>query len=150
MSLWRILSELAANQPGTPAILAPQHHPLSFGELHGRLEGIRATLNRCGIGCGDVVATALPDGAETAVCLMGLMSCAIAAPLNPNYSEAEFGRYLSRFHPKALIVPHDGGDAVRRQARILKIPTIELVPEFSGPAGSFELRSDLNGTPTST
>src|SRR5689334_17154386 len=109
MSLWKILSELAANQPGAPAILAPQRRPTSFGELPGRLEEIRAMLNRCGIGCGDVVATALPDSAETAVCLMGIMSCAIAAPLNPNYSEAEFGRYLSRFNPKAVVVPRDGG-----------------------------------------
>ena len=144
------MSELAANQPGAPAILAPQRRPISFGELPGRLEGIRAKLNRCGIGCGDVVATAVPDGAETAVCLMGLMSCATAAPLNPNYSEAEFGRYLSRLHPKALFVCSDGGDAARRQAHILNIPTIELVTDFLGAAGSFELRSDLNGIPTST
>src|SRR4051812_18038681 len=115
MSLWSTLSDLGAEQPGAPAIMAPQRRPISFGKLPGRLEEIRANLNRCGIGCGDVVVTALPDGAETAVCLMGVMSCAIAAPLNPNYSEAEFGRYLSRFNPKALIVPRDGGDAARRQ-----------------------------------
>ena len=150
MSLWRILSERASKQPDAPAILAPRRRPLRFGELPGRLEAIRAKLTRCGIGCGDVVATALPDGAETAVCLLGLMSCAIAAPLNPNYSEGEFGRYLSRLHPKALIVCGDGGDAARRQAHLLKIPTIELVADSGAAAGSFELRSDLNGTPTST
>lgn len=150
MSLGSILSELGANQPNAPAIMAPQRSPILFGALPGRLEEIRATLNRFGIGRGDVVATALPDGAETAVCLFGLISCAIAAPLNPDYSEAEFGRYLSRLRPKALMVHADDGDAVKRQAHILKIPTIELVPEFSRPAGSFELRSDLNGTPTST
>src|SRR5690242_6791178 len=128
--------------------MAPHRLPMSFSELPDRLQAIRAALNHFGIGCGDLVATALPDSAETAVCLMGLMSSAIAAPLNPSYSEAEFARYLSRLRPKALIVPHHDGDDAKRQARILQIPTIELVPEMAGLAGSFEMRSDLSGTPT--
>ena len=49
-----------------------------------------------GIGRGDRVASVLPHGPETAVCFLGVASCAIHVPLNPEYSEAEFTQYLTQ------------------------------------------------------
>jgi acyl-CoA synthetase (AMP-forming)/AMP-acid ligase II/thioesterase domain-containing protein/acyl carrier protein len=138
---------LSVRQPGVEAILAPDRAALSFGKLPQKLDAVRAALNRYGIGCGDLVAIALPKGPEMAVCFIGVASCAIAVPLNPDYADDEFARYLQRIKPKAIILPAGGADAARRQAAKLGIPVIDLAFDPAQAVGSFELLSDRRGDP---
>jgi acyl-CoA synthetase (AMP-forming)/AMP-acid ligase II len=147
MNFWTVLSDLAARQPDTEAILAPGRSSLRFGEVPAALEGVRDTLNRYGVGRGDLVVAALPNGAETAVCYLGVVSCAILVPLNPDYAEDEFARYLERVHPKAIILPAGAGTGVRRPAAEYGIPVIDLVVDVAGAAGTFALQSDSRGDP---
>src|SRR5215210_4371284 len=96
---------LARRVGDVEAILALGREPLRFADLPARLVAVRDFLARHGIGRGDRVASALPRGPETAVCYLGVASCAIYVPLNPDYTEPEFSAYLGKLRPKALILP---------------------------------------------
>lgn len=144
---WTVFNEHAAERPALEAILAPGRSPLSFSDLTRRLDGVRASLEGFGIGRGDVVALALPNGPEMAVCVLGVASSAIAAPLNPSYGDREFAHYLARLRPKAVVVPADEDSPARRQAAACGIPTIELCASTGERAGTFELQCDARGAP---
>jgi acyl-CoA synthetase (AMP-forming)/AMP-acid ligase II len=138
-SLWSTFEALSGTAPDVAALLELGREPLRFADLPARLASIRDSLADLGISRGDRVASALPRGADTAVCFLGVASCAIHVPLNPAYSEAEFARYLAKLRPVALIVAaHDMG-AARRSAVALGIPVIDLVPAAGLASGSFTL-----------
>ncbi|HET7032567.1 MAG TPA: AMP-binding protein, partial [Casimicrobiaceae bacterium] len=137
------IAALVVTHGDVPAILAPGREPLSFARLLSRIEAIRATLNGVGIGCGDRVAAALPAGADAAVCYFAVTSCATYAPLNPNYTQDEFERYLAQLRPRAVIVPAGSGAPIRDAAKRLDIRCIDLVANTAAPAGTFELRCEV-------
>ena len=147
MNFWTVFSHHAARQPDAEAILTPGRSPLRFAEVPAALKQVRDALNRYGVGRGDVVVAALPNGPETGVCCLGAASCAILAPLNPDYAEDEFARYLERIRPKAIILPAGGGAAARRPASGYGIPIIDLVADLAGTAGAFQLHSDARSDP---
>ena len=138
-SLFSTFEALAATAGSREALLEPGREPLRFADLPARLRAIRHSLASHGIGRGDRVASALPRGADTAVCFLGIASCAIHVPLNPAYSDAEFTRYLAKLRPAALIVAEQHS-AARRSALALGIPVIDLIADDRAPPGAFELR----------
>ena len=144
--LWSVFVDLAERQPDVEAILAPGRPSLRFADLPARIEAVRCALHGAGIGRGDIVATALPDGADTAVCLVALGCFATVVPLNPAYSEDEFDRYLRHIRPRALIVGEGSGGVARRVAVSLGIAIVDLVTSPGQPCGVFTLRSDHHGT----
>lgn len=121
------------------ALLALDREPLRFEELPARLTDIRDCLASFGIGQGDRVVAVLPHGPEAAVCFLGVASSAIYVPLNPEYSEAEYTRYLTQLGPSAVIVEAEGASVARRTARALAIPVLELLRD-GRRAGDFSLR----------
>lgn len=147
MNFWSAFSDLSARQRDVDAILAPGRSPLSFGQLPLTLDSVRAALNGFGIGRGDLVVVALPKGPEMAVCFVGVASCAVAVPLNPEYADDEFARYLSRIRPKAIILPAGSVDAARRQAGALGIPIIDLAFDPTQGVGTFALHGERRGNP---
>ena len=104
-----LVTELAASVPEVEAILAPRRTSMRFAELPARLDEIRDALRDRGIGRGDRVVVVLPHGPEMAVCYLGVVACATFVPLNPDYTEAEFARYLGRLNAKALVVQQGRG-----------------------------------------
>jgi acyl-CoA synthetase (AMP-forming)/AMP-acid ligase II/thioesterase domain-containing protein/acyl carrier protein len=144
---WTMFSTLARTVGDVEAILAPGRTSLRFSELPSRFEAIRAALNRFGIGRGDRVAIVVPRGPEMAVCYLGVAACATSVPLNPDYSEDEFHRYLQRLGPKCVIVRQEYGDGVRRAAAKLGISVVELIPRESGTAGLFGLEGEASERP---
>lgn len=138
-SFWSTFEALARTAGAVEAVLAPGRAPLRFADVPARLLAIRDALASHGIGPGDRVASVLPRGPETALCFLGVASCAIHVPLNPDYTGAEFTKYLSRLRPKALIVPADDRSAARDCAVMLGVPVIDLVIEKERAAGSFSL-----------
>jgi len=147
MSFWSRFSDHATRQPGLEAILAPGRSPLRYAELPSRLDAVRRALNACGIGRGDLVVVVLPKGPEMAVCMLGITSCAIAVPLNPEYSADEFSRYLQRIRPEAAVLAAGMATAARGQAAALGIPVIDLVADLARPAGTFELSGGVRADP---
>ena len=86
------------------AILAPGRASLRFADLPEVLEMVRRDLTRLGIGPTDRVALILPRGPETTVCSLAVAACAICAPLNPDYTEDEFRRYLAKLRSSSPAV----------------------------------------------
>ena len=114
---------------------------LTYRSLFDHFKLTKARLREMGIGCNDVVAIVLPNGPEMALAFLCVAGCAISAPLNPNYREAEFEFYLSDLNAKALVLQAGMVSAARSVAEARGIPIIDLVPRIDSPAGVFELQA---------
>ena len=89
--------------PGRAA-LARDGRPLTFRELHTRVEGIAATLASHGFGAGDRLALLLPNGPDYieliyACSILGV----IAVPLNTRLSTTEIDRVLEDACPHGIV-----------------------------------------------
>lgn len=98
-----------------PALLIPESEArVSYGTLRNQVEQLAATLHNLGIGRGDRVAMALPNGPEVITTFFAVTAAAAtAAPLNSAYTTEEFRFYLEDIEAKALIVPPGGGEHAR-------------------------------------
>ena len=89
--------------PGRTA-LARDGRPLTFRELHTRVEGIAATLTSQGFGVGDRLALLLPNGPDYieliyACSMLGVM----AVPLNTRLSTKEIDGVLEDARPHGIV-----------------------------------------------
>jgi acyl-CoA synthetase (AMP-forming)/AMP-acid ligase II len=73
-------------------------------------------LAASGVGRGDRVGIALPNGSEAIVALLAASMAGTAAPLNPAYKEDEFRFFLEDTKARVLLLPPDGSDEARRAA----------------------------------
>ena len=95
-----IHSLLVDQEPGAPAIGAPDRTPMSFADLRDLSDRTVTALNRIGIGRGDRVAIVLPNGPEMAAAFIAVGAGASTAPLNPAYRADEFEFYLNDLNAK--------------------------------------------------
>jgi acyl-CoA synthetase (AMP-forming)/AMP-acid ligase II/acyl carrier protein len=130
---------LNAGADEAAAILAPGRGPLSFKDLRGHVMETARALRQAGIGRTDRLAMVLPNGPEMATAFMAAASAAIAAPLNPGYTAAEFDFFLGDLGPRAVIVEAGRESPVLEVARRRNIPIIELSPLADAAAGLFVL-----------
>ena len=89
--------------PGRSALVR-NNLPLTFRELHARVEGIAGTLTSHGFGVGDRLALLLPNGPDYlelvyACSMLGV----IAVPLNTRLSTAEIDRVLEDARPHGIV-----------------------------------------------
>lgn len=114
---------------------------VTYNSLRDQVESLAATLQTLGLGRGDRVAMALPNGIEVITAFLGVTAAAAtAAPLNPAYTAEEFRFYLEDIEARALIVPPGGGEQARAAA-----PVGALVIEASLPADS-RVRFEVPGS----
>ncbi len=101
-----------------PALVAPEEGlVLTYTALRDQGEKLATTLQMLGLGRGDRIAMALPNGIEVITAFFGITAAAAtAAPLNPAYTTEEFRFYLEDIEAKALIVPPGGGEHARLAA----------------------------------
>jgi acyl-CoA synthetase (AMP-forming)/AMP-acid ligase II len=109
---------LTASNSAHPALVVPGGGPaVTYGSFRTQVEQFAAALHRLGIGRGDRVALALPNGIEVITAFLGIATAAAtAAPLNPAYTTDEFRFYLEDIEAKVLIVPPGGGEQARLAA----------------------------------
>ena len=138
-NLRSVFLEHAQSQGETEAILAPGRAPLTFAGLAERATEIKLQLNDVGIGRGDRIVVVLPNGPEMAVCYLAIAACAIFVPLNPDFTQSEFERYLERLNPRAVIISSDAGSTLRAACVTRELPVIELSVDEAVPAGQFTL-----------
>jgi acyl-CoA synthetase (AMP-forming)/AMP-acid ligase II len=110
------------------AVVLPEDNVrVTYGELRRQVEAVAEALAASGIGRGDRVGTALPNGLPTIVSLLAAAEAGTAAPLNPAYKEEEFRFYLEDTNARVLLLPPDGADEARRAAADrVPILTIEM------------------------
>ena len=91
-------------------------HALSYGNLKAQVQDLAASLNQLGLGRGDRIAMALPNGIELISSFLAAATAGTAAPLNPAYKYDEFKFYLEDTKARALILPPGELEEARRAA----------------------------------
>lgn len=90
-----------------PAIIIPENGPkFRYSELQGLVQDFQKQLADIGVGRGDAVSMALPNGLEFTIAFLG--ACAqrcISAPLNAAYKKSEFEFYIDDLKSKLVLVP---------------------------------------------
>ncbi len=121
------------------ALAAPGRPDMSFAELRALAASTRRQLAAREIGPGDRVAIVLPNGPEMASAFLAVASGLSAAPLNPNYKQAEYEFYLDDLKPKLVLVEPGSTNPSVAAAEKLGIPVVELQIADGAPAGVFRL-----------
>ncbi|HJU22015.1 MAG TPA: non-ribosomal peptide synthetase [Casimicrobiaceae bacterium] len=127
-----LIAQHARERPEATALLAPGREPLSYAGLVEAMDDVGATLARAGFGRGSRIATALDNGPETAVAMLGVMSYATCVPLNPDGAEQRLPALCRRLRLDALIVAENARAGVRRAANDVGLPTIDMAPSTPG------------------
>jgi acyl-CoA synthetase (AMP-forming)/AMP-acid ligase II len=112
-----LLDLLARQHDNNAAIIVPNDGvALTYNQLRSQVEYLAAKLNQFGLGCGDRIAMALPNGVEVIASFLAASMVGTAAPLNPGYTRDEFKFYLEDTGARALIVPPNDGAEARAAA----------------------------------
>ena len=120
-----LLELLEGGSPDHIAIQIPGDGPsVTYSQLRSQVESLAAQLNKLGLGRGDRIAIALPNGLEMMASFLAASTVGTAAPLNPAYRVDEFKFYLEDTGARAIILPPGGGEEARAAAGDA-IPIIE-------------------------
>ena len=112
-----LLELLEGGSPAQIAIQIPGGGPsITYEQLRAQVESLSATLRKLGLGRGDRIALAMPNGFEVIASFLAASSVGTAAPLNPAYTLDEFKFYLEDTSARALIVPRGSGNEARTAA----------------------------------
>jgi long-chain acyl-CoA synthetase len=112
---------------------------LTYGQLDRRAGGAARWLSEHGVGEGDRVALALPNGAGFAICLYGALRLgATVTPLNPQLTAEERARILTDFAPRLVVDGAPGGEGDVPTATNVAAPALVLYTSGSTgrPKGS--------------
>jgi acyl-CoA synthetase (AMP-forming)/AMP-acid ligase II len=144
-----ISAVLAGGDRAAPALIAPEDgQVVSHGALADRVATLALLLAGAGVRRGDRVALAVPNGPDCIELLLAIMLLgAAAAPLNPGYTEPEFGFYLGDIQPRLIITRAGQPRAALSAADAAEIAVIAVAQGEDGrtvlqaaapPAASFE------------
>jgi acyl-CoA synthetase (AMP-forming)/AMP-acid ligase II len=112
-----ILDLLEKGDPSRIAISIAGGGPaVTYDQLRQQVEGLAAKLSQLGLGRGDRIAIALPNGLEVIASFLAASTVGTAAPLNPAYTRDEFKFYLEDTSARALILPSNGAEEARAAA----------------------------------
>jgi acyl-CoA synthetase (AMP-forming)/AMP-acid ligase II len=140
---------LSWSDRAAPALIAPEDgQVVSHGMLADRVGALALRLAGAGVRRGDRVALALPNGPDCIeVLLAAMLLGAAAAPLNPGYTETEFGFYLGDIQPRLIITRAGQPRAAISAAEAAGVTVIAVAKGEDGstalqaataPAASFE------------
>ena len=105
---------IAEDHPDLPAIVdSPTGERLTFGELAGRAHQLAHALRAKGLGAGDIVAYALPNGVDILVWQLATSEAGISSiSLNPALSGHEVREIVDHSGASAVVVHADYADRV--------------------------------------
>ena len=126
---------LAGGDAASPALIVPDAGlVLTYGQTATRVETLARRLAGLGVRRGDRVAFALPNGPDLVLLLLAITALgAAAAPLNPAYTEAEFGFFLTDIAPRLMLVPASGVAAAGAAATATATTLIAVTESADGP-----------------
>jgi len=140
-TLYSIIEHQSKTYPDEVCILGVDRSPITYSQLYRQVRKTAVFLNNMGISRNAKVAIVLPNGPEMATAFLSVASVATAAPLNPNYREAEYEFFISDLGAKVLITIKELNPAAVGIAKKNGIPVVELSPSKEN-AGSFDLIGD--------
>src|SRR5437764_11617812 len=127
-----LLDLFAAAPAQAPAIVLPESNVrITYGSLRNQVEAVASALAAAGVGRGDRVGMALPNGLPTIVAFLAASVAGTAAPLNPAYKEDEFRFYLEDTNARVLLLPPDGAEEARRAAGD-RVPILTVEMDSAG------------------
>ena len=126
---------LAGGRPQQPALIVPDSaEVLTYAQVASRVEALAQRLAELTVRRGDRVALALPNGPDVVLLLLAITALgAAAAPLNPAYTEAEFGFFLDDIAPRLLLIPASGSAAASAAAAAAGTTLVGVRPDGDGP-----------------
>src|SRR5260370_16232010 len=128
-----LLDLIALPPAASPALLLTDTGIRVTCQSHrSQFSGMADALASMGIGRGDRVATALPNGLPAVVSFLAASVAGTAAPLNPGYREDEFSFYLEDTNAKVLLCPPEGMEAARKAAEGRGVPVYTLEMDGCG------------------
>lgn len=134
-----IFELLHAGAGGDLALMAPERPAATCDGLRAHVERTVAGLRERGLGRGDRVAIVLPGGPEAAGAFLSVAAGAVAAPLNPAYTENEFAFCMADLRAKAVLVTEGSDSPARSAAASLGMDVLEMRVRSDDPAGTFGL-----------
>ena len=127
-----LIANLLENGERNQTALHTSSGPISYGDLAALVDDLATSLREFGLGKGDRIAMALPNGLETIASFLAASTVGTAAPLNPAYTQDEFKFYLEDTGARALIVPHGAADEARAAALECNVALIESSVDDTG------------------
>jgi oxalate---CoA ligase len=107
---------------------------LTYAQVASRVEALAQRLAGLAVRRGDRVALALPNGPDLVLLLLAITALgAVVAPLNPAYTEAEFGFFLGDIEPGLLLIPATGSAAASAAAATAGTTLVGVQPDGDGP-----------------
>ena len=125
------LLDLLVGDDNHPALVAPERPPLTYRQLRENIVQLAAKLNSFGLGRGDRISIAMPNGPEMIITFFAAAMCGTAAPLNPKYKQEEFAFYYEDTQAKALITL-PGTMELAHRAVMPDMMVISATPEADG------------------
>ncbi len=143
------LQSIAERTPTAMAVAASAGG-WNYEQLLVNLRYCVETLNDLGIGRNDRVGIVLPNDPAMLIALLGLISCATAAPLNPACTSMECDFFLSDLNAKAVIMLSGSDSAARKIARDRGIALIEVSTSATTEASRLRMSGETAGTASQT
>ncbi|WP_414476484.1 AMP-binding protein [Microvirga sp. M2] len=135
LTLRQVIGRFAALQPHNPAILPSGFAPLSYLDLQSQLDEIRRQLRQGGLSHRARIGVLLPNGPEAVLTIVAIACAAVAVPLDPRQTIAEFDRLLEALQLNALLVLQGSNGERRLAAEQRGITLIEVAPKGGGQLG---------------
>ncbi|CAL5029189.1 unnamed protein product [Urochloa decumbens] len=123
-TLTALLKKAAAAFPDRRAISVPGKLELTHAALDALVDAAAARLAAdAGVGPGSVVALSFPNTVELVILFLAVIRArAVAAPLNPAYTQEEFEFYLSDSESRLLVTNAEGNPPAQAAAAKLGLP----------------------------
>ena len=126
-SIFSVMENIARTHPENASLMDDEEERISYGELFEYIEQFRSQLSSIGVARSSRIAIVLPNGIEMAAVLLATTCTAVAVPLNPNNSKAEFRSYFEDMGVTHLIVPSGSSASACEVANERKIPIFEIL-----------------------
>jgi len=108
---------------------------VTYDSLRLQVLAVANALASVGIGRGDAVAIALPNGLPAIVSFLAASMAGTAAPLNPAYPYEEFLFFLRDTNARILLCPPAGAEFARSAAADCNIPVFSVEMSEQGDVG---------------
>ncbi|RCV14833.1 hypothetical protein SEVIR_3G011600v4 [Setaria viridis] len=135
-TLTALLKKAAAAFPSRRAVTVPGKLELTHAALDALVDAAAARLAAdAGVRPGHVVALSFPNTVELVIMFLAVIRArAVAAPLNPAYTQEEFEFYLSDSESRLLLTNAEGNPAAQAAAAKLGLPhAAATLKDAAGP-----------------